>query len=109
MSDSTVRGRFVWHELMTTDTKSAGRFFTKVIGWKTQAWPQDASYTMFMAGGQSMGGLLPLPAEAAAMGVPPSWLTYIGTANVDETAQQVVSLGGKILRPPSDIKTIGRF
>ena len=42
MADATVRGRFVWHELMTTDTKSAAGFFTKVIGWKTQGWDQES-------------------------------------------------------------------
>jgi hypothetical protein len=109
MSDSTVRGRFVWHELMTTDTKSAAGFFTKLIGWKTQVSPRDPSYTLFAAAGRPMAGLMVLPAEAKAMGAPPSWLTYIGTPNVDETAQQAVSLGGKILKPPADIPTVGRF
>ena len=109
MPDVTARGRFVWHELMTTDTKSAAGFFTKVIGWKTQAWAQDPSYTMFVVKGRPMAGLMLLPEEAKAMGAPPNWLTYIGTPNVDETAQQAAALGGKILRQPADIPTIGRF
>src|SRR5262245_57348015 len=109
MPDSTVRGRFVWHELMTTDTKSAANFFTKVIGWKTQPWDQDPSYSMFVTGKQPMAGLLPLPEDAKAMGAPPNWLTYIGTSNVDEAAKQVASLGGHVVKAPSDIPTIGRF
>src|SRR5262245_19983442 len=109
MSDTTVRGRFVWHELMTTDPKSAAGFFTKVVGWKTQQWPQDPSYTMFVAGKRPMGGVLALPEDAKTMGAPPNWLTYIGTPNVDETVQRIESLGGKILRAPSEIPTIGRF
>jgi len=109
MADHTVRGRFVWHELMTTDTKSAAGFFTKVIGWKTQAWDQDANYTMFTSGGRPTAGLMTLPADAKAMGAPPNWLTYIGTPDVDGTAQQAKSLGGKVLREPSDIPKIGRW
>ena len=31
-----VRGRFVWHELMTTDPQAAIGFYTKVIGWGTE-------------------------------------------------------------------------
>ena len=109
MANATVRGRFLWHELMTTDTKSAARFFSKVAGWKTQAWKQDAGYTMFVASARPMAGLMLLPEDAKAMGAPPSWITYIGTPDVDETARLAASLGGKILKPASDIPTIGRF
>ena len=109
MPDSDLRGRFVWHELMTTDTKSAAAFFTKVIGWKTKAWDPDPSYTMFVTQGRPMAGLMAIPADAKKMGVPPNWVTYIGTPDVDETARQAVALGAKILKQPSDIPTIGRF
>ena len=60
-ANSTVRGRFVWHELMTTDTKSAAAFYTKVAGWKTQVWNQHPSYTMFTAKGRPMAGLMAQP------------------------------------------------
>ncbi len=108
MADASVRGRFVWHELMTTDTKSAGNFFTKIVGWKTQASPQDPNYTVFVTT-RPMAGLMVVPREAAAMGAGPSWMTYIGSPNVDETARQATSLGGKTLRAPEDIPTVGRF
>jgi len=109
MPNSTLRGRFVWHELMTSDTKSAGAFYSKAIGWKTDAWPQQPSYTLFKSGKRMMAGLMVLPDDAKAMGTPPNWLTYIGTENVDETSREAVALGGKVLRQPSDIPTVGRF
>ena len=109
MSDSTSRGRFVWHELMTTNTKSAADFFSQVAGWKPQPWGEDPPYTVFMAGGKSMAGLMALPEAARAMGAPPSWLTYISTPDVDNGARQVVSLGGKVVKEAADIPTIGRF
>jgi predicted enzyme related to lactoylglutathione lyase len=109
MPDPNLRGRFVWHELMTTDTKSAADFFTKVVGWKTQAWANDPAYTMFVAKGRPMAGLMVIPEEAKKMGTPPNWLTYIGTPDVDGTARQATSLGAKILRQPSDIPKVGRF
>lgn len=108
MADASIRGRFVWHELMTTDTKSAAEFLGKIVGWKTQPWAEDPSYSMFTAGGRPMGGLMTLPDEAKG-GTPPTWVTYIGTPNVDETAAQAASLGGKVLRAPADIPTVGRF
>jgi predicted enzyme related to lactoylglutathione lyase len=109
MSDATVRGRFVWHELLTTDTKSAATFFSKVIGWKAKPWGEDASYTLFLYGDRQMAGLMTLPDEARKMGAPPNWMTYIGTPNVDDTARQAASLGATILKAPADIPTIGRF
>ena len=54
MADPAARARFVWHELMTTDTKAAGNFFTKIVGWKTRVWPQqpDHPFTKAMTAGQ---------------------------------------------------------
>jgi uncharacterized protein len=109
MANATVRGRFMWHELMTADTKSAASFFSRVVGWKTQAWEHDPNYTMFVANGRPMAGLMLLPEDAKAMGAPPSWFTYVGTPDVDETARQAASLGGKILKPAAAIPTVGRF
>ena len=104
---STVRGHFLWHELMTTDTKSAAEFYTKIVGWKTKAW--NESYTMFMCGARPMAGLMVLPDEAKKMGAPPQWVSYISTPSVDETARQATSLGATILRAPTDIPMVGRF
>src|SRR5258708_26573236 len=100
----SIRGRFVWEELMTTDTASAAKFYAKIAGLKTKPAAFNASYTTFVAsGGRSMGGLMTLPDEAKAGGTPPSWLSYVGTTNVDETARQAAALGGKIAKAPFDI------
>ena len=90
---------------MTSDTKSAANFYTKVAGWKTQVWDQNPSYTMFTAKGRPMAGLMALPEPSS----PLMWLVYIGTPNVEETARQAEGLGGKVLKKPADIPTIGRF
>ena len=100
-----LRGRFVWHELMTSDTKSAANFYTKLVGWKTKVFDQNPSYTMFTAKGRPVAGLMALPEPSS----PLSWLAYIGTPNVDETARQAEGLGGKVVKKPTDIPTIGRF
>src|SRR5438552_12809979 len=105
MANTTLSGRFLWHELMTTDTKSAAGFYSKLIGWKTKVWDQNPAYTMFTAKGRPMAGLMALPEP----GAPLTWVTYIGTPNVDETARQAETLGGKVLKKPEDIPTIGRF
>ena len=100
----------MWHELMTTDTRSAADFFTKVVGWKTQTWDQDPSYTMFTVNRRPMAGLMALPEDAKSTGVPPpGWLAYIGAPDVDLAARQAEARGGKVLKQPAEIPTIGRF
>ena len=51
MSDG-IQGQFVWHELITTDTKSAAGFYSKVARLKTQAAPSDSTSAVFVASGQ---------------------------------------------------------
>jgi predicted enzyme related to lactoylglutathione lyase len=109
MAQSNDRGRFVWHELLTTDTKSAGKFFSKIIGWKTQAWGPDASYTLFVSGDRQAAGLMALPDEAAKMGSPCYWQIYISTPNVDESAALAKSLGATVVKAAEDIPNVGRF
>lgn len=109
MAQPDVRGRFLWHELMTPDVGKASSFYPKVISWKTQAWPQDKNYTMWMAERGPVGGLMPLPADAAAQGAQPQWLLYIGTPNVDETIDLARRLGAQVKRAAHDVATIGRF
>ena len=35
----TPKGKFAWYELMTSDTKAAGKFYSNVVGWTTQQMP----------------------------------------------------------------------
>ncbi len=105
------KGRNVWYDLMTTDTEGAKRFYSEVIGWKTEPW-KDADpkrpYTMFVAGDGPIGGLMPLSEEARKMGAVPHWLAYTTVENVDATASEVQKLGGKVYAPPFDIPKVGR-
>jgi uncharacterized protein len=108
MADNNVRGRFLWHELMTSDTASAEDFYSKVVGWKAKAWEQDPSYQMWMMGRRSMGGLMPQRVEPGQSS-PLEWFTYIGTPDVDATVRQAVELGGRVMRPAWDIPNVGRL
>jgi predicted enzyme related to lactoylglutathione lyase len=108
MADN-IRGRFLWHELMTTDPRSAEGFYTKIVGWKTKAWDQTPSYKMWMAAGRPMGGLMKHMEEDNKLAPPPSWFSYIGTSDVDATVDQAIALGGKVVKRAWDIPTIGRM
>jgi predicted enzyme related to lactoylglutathione lyase len=102
--NESIKGQFIWHELITTDTKAATGFYAKVARLNTQAAPSDATYTMLLGSGQPMGGLL----STSTMGGSPRWLSFIVTTNADETARQAVLLGGKVLTGPTDLPNGGR-
>jgi uncharacterized protein len=105
MAEMSSRGRFVWHDLMTTDPAKAEQFYTKVCGWGTELWKSPTPYTMWTANSGPIGGVMPLPNA----GAPPHWLAYISCPNVDQTVQQAESLGAKAFVTPQDIPEVGRF
>ncbi|HEX5463067.1 MAG TPA: VOC family protein [Steroidobacteraceae bacterium] len=108
MSNADIRGRFVWHELMTTDPQAAGAFYSKVLPWKTQPSGMP-DYSLWVSGKTQTGGLMAQAQSAREAGAPPSWLVYIGTPDVDATAASAERLGGRVLKAPADIPSVGRF
>lgn len=106
-----MHGNFVWYELMTTDTKGAEAFYTKVTGWsaKDSGMP-GVEYTLFNApSGEQVAGLMTMPQSALDMNIPPAWLGYIAVHDVDAAAADVAANGGTVHRAPDDIPGVGRF
>ena len=109
MNDACSKhGAFSWNELMTTEVAAARNFYGALFGWETEAYPGgDYHYTLVKVGGEAVGGIMSLPPDCA--GMPPGWGIYVTVSDVEATARQVESLGGKLLRPPMDIPDVGRF
>ena len=99
--------RFVWYELMTSDKAAAAAFYSEVVGWKVDR--SDPQYSLLKVGDAQVAGLMETPPELAAMGVPPAWSGYVAVDDVDATEARLLQLGGKVLRPASDIPDVGRF
>jgi predicted enzyme related to lactoylglutathione lyase len=105
---SATTGKFVWYDVMTTDDKAAASFYGKVIGWEARdSGIPGRSYTILSMGSSMVGGLMPIPAEAA--GAQPAWMGYIGVHDVDAHTSRVEQAGGAIHRNPEDIPGVGRF
>jgi len=109
MSDPNKLGRFVWHELLTNDVEAAIAFYTKVVGWKVRDFEHNPGYKILEGARGPSAGIMEMPEEARAMGVPPNWTSYVATPDCDATANRVEELGGRILRAPADIPMVGRF
>jgi hypothetical protein len=107
---SAVQPHFSWYELMTTDTEAAGKFYSSVIGWTTkQMGAPEMPYTIFGIGDSGVAGMLTVPAEAAAMGTPPSWIGYIVVDDADAYVAKITAAGGKLCKEPTDVPGMLRF
>ncbi|MBE9603362.1 VOC family protein [Acetobacteraceae bacterium H6797] len=105
-----AHGRFVWHELATTDTEAATAFYRKVAGW--EVLPNDMNdmpYTILGKGERGIAGLMALPEEAKARGARPAWMGYIAVADIEALMARLLALGGRQHYPPTDIPNVGRF
>ncbi len=106
-------GQFVWHDLLTSNLEGAKSFYTAIVGWTASRWKAtagwDEAYEVWRMGGQRAGGLMALPEEARKAGVPPHWLGYVATDDVDATVQRATRQKGKLLTPPEDVPDVGRF
>ncbi len=102
----TPKGKFGWYELMTSDTKAAGKFYSEVVGWTVRelASPDgnENSYTTFNVGDTGIAGMLTIPGHTA-------WIGYIAVEDVDAHIGKIVEAGGKLWKPATDVPGMLRF
>jgi predicted enzyme related to lactoylglutathione lyase len=108
MAHPNILGKWLWHDLMTTDTSAAKEFYRKAVGWPSQPWDQDPSYTFVLGPQGPVAGLMGMPPDAPA-GTPPFWSLYIGTPDLGATVAVAQRLGAKLCKEATEIPTIGRF
>jgi len=100
-----MQNPFIWHDLMTPDVEAAKKFYGEVVGWAFEA--QMPEYTVALANGAGMGGIMATPENMK--GMPPFWSGYIFVTDVDATCAKIKKLGGKIHREPWDVPDVGRI
>lgn len=105
---STLLGRPVWYELMTTDPAAAETFYKSVIGWTAAPFPSSPNpYTLFKRTGDvQVAGLMPRPQE---MHMPPFWAMYVAVPKLEDAVAHIKRLGGSELSEVIDVPTIGRL
>lgn len=109
MAETTVLGRFVWHELVTTDPAAAQSFYPKVTGWKFHPWEPHPEYTLCVAKAGPVGGVTQLSETARSAGAKPNWLAYIGTPDIEATIEQAKESGGLVVTHLTSIANGGRY
>jgi len=104
-------GTVSWAELATTDQEAGVAFYRRLFGWDVDEAPIGPNdvYSLFKMGGKEVAAAYSMRADERNMAVPSHWNLYVTVANVDDSARQAESLGGKLLAPPFDVMDAGRM
>lgn len=93
-------GTPIWNELMTHDLETAKQFYAAVFGYTYQdADSLGAPYAMFEVDGNVAGGLGQMSSDDVAA----HWRLYFAVDDADAAVDQIVKLGGSVLRPAQDM------
>lgn len=99
-------GRFVWHDLMAKDVSAAKRFYGQLLGWRFEDTRRGGRpYVLAKLGNDSVAGFVDISAISAAGA---QWLSFMAVADVDQSASQVQSAGGKIIITPRELDPVAR-
>ena len=96
-------GTASWFELFTRDYDASVAFYRDVFGWDphTMSDSPEFRYTTLGEGDDALAGIMDATADMPE-GAPASWSVYFQVADADAALEQVVQLGGKVVRPAED-------
>jgi len=101
-SGTELPGKFVWHDLLTSDPVAAQRFYSGLFGWEFRQ-SDSGEYTVVTQAGRPIGGILDTRGGKADR-VPAQWLSSLSVPDVDSAVGVVKAGGGKLHWGP---KTLG--
>jgi predicted enzyme related to lactoylglutathione lyase len=107
--DVSKDGEFCWNELLTSDSAAAFRFYSGLFGWKIlEEMDMGAmgTYRIFGVGGTRLGGMMTTPKGAP---MPPMWLFYASTSDLDAAIARATRKGAKVMNGPMDVPGGGRI
>ena len=96
-----VPGALTLNQLGTPDPQKAEEFYAGLFGWRTeQVAGGDTPYWGIYLGDRLNGGMMRIDPDG---GIPPHWLTFFGSPDVDADAGRIGELGGQVTLPPMDV------
>jgi len=104
LSDEPLTGKFVWHDLVTTDLEADKRFYTGLFGWtyEQRRGPNGNPYTLARSGDRFVAGMVvePQPKDG---GVISRWLGYLSVPDLGVAVKQNGAAGGSAVVERLDI------
>ncbi|MBP6845265.1 MAG: VOC family protein, partial [Kofleriaceae bacterium] len=102
-------GEISWHELYTTDYQAAFAFYQRIAGWE-QKGAVDlgpmGTYLLWGRGDAQLGGMMTMPPGMTTPDgrpVPPSWMYYAVTADLDAALARATARGARVLNGPMEV------
>ena len=104
LSDEPLTGKFVWHDLVTTDLEADKRFYTGLFGWtyEQRRGPNGNPYTLARSGDRFVAGMVvePQPKDGSVIS---RWLGYLSVPDVGLAVKQNGEAGGSAVVERLDI------
>ena len=104
LSDEPLTGKFVWHDLVTTDLEADKRFYTGLFGWtyEQRRGPNGNPYTLAKSGDRFVAGMVvePQPKDG---GVISRWLGYLSVPDLGVAVKQNGVAGGSAVVERLDV------
>ncbi|MGI8609862.1 MAG: VOC family protein [Candidatus Dormibacteria bacterium] len=99
---------FGWCELNTRGVDKAAEFYKQVFGWDahlsaaSEAVGGGPRYTEWKLDGERLGGAMDMADTQMPEGIPPHWLVYFISSDIQATVAKVGELGGAVMMEPTD-------
>ena len=99
----------VHFEIPSDNIERANKFYNDLFGWKMEKMPGPMEYWMFATGANSKGeqtisgGVIERKMSNEPITI------YIGVKSVNDYAKKVEELGGKIIKPKTEVAGYGWF
>lgn len=99
----------VHFEIPSDNIERANKFYTELFGWKMEKMPGPMEYWMFATSANSKGeqtisgGVIERKMSNEPITI------YIGVNSVNDYAKKVEELGGKIIKPKTEVTGYGWF
>ena len=88
--------QLVHWEIPSTDVPKSAAFYAALFGWRMEGWSDD--YMLFYVGEGVGGGISKVEAMPG-----PAITIYVGVDDIPVTLARVEQLGGKTVRPKTEI------
>ena len=110
MSNKKKVGEITWFDLTVENAEEIKDFYSKVIGWSSDPVQMGGynDFNMIKPGdNQTAAGIC--HARGGNASLPAQWLIYINVADIEESAKNCTSLGGKMLSEPKNMQGYGKY
>ncbi len=104
LSDEPLTGKFIWHDLVTTDLEAGKHFYHGLFGWtyEQRRGPNGNPYTLAKSGDRFVAGMVveQQPKDGSDIS---RWLGYLSVPDVGQAVKQNGAAGGSTVVERLDI------